>query len=101
MGVSSVLIRFPNQILRNSHLECIEPSLLDTADEYDKFMADAMRLAKDVSGNQTFNTVKPLLNFWAAFSASNEVSCNAILTVACDNQISPLYEEWHRCGWNS
>jgi hypothetical protein len=46
----------------------------DTANEYHKFMADARRLAEDVSGNQTFNTVKPLLNFWAAFSPSNEVS---------------------------
>lgn len=49
-------------------------SLIDTVSEYNKFIADAMRLAKDISSNQTFNTVKPLLNFWAAFSASNEVS---------------------------
>ena len=53
----------------------MKSSLLDTAGEYDKFTADAMRLAMDISGNQTFNTVKPLLNLWAAFSASNEVSC--------------------------
>ncbi|KZP26330.1 hypothetical protein FIBSPDRAFT_732610 [Athelia psychrophila] len=43
-----------------------------TADEYAKFINDAMRLAVDVSSNQTFNSVKPLLNFWAAFSPSNE-----------------------------
>ncbi|TFK39079.1 IgA peptidase M64-domain-containing protein [Crucibulum laeve] len=41
-------------------------------EEYDKFIQDAGRLAQDVSGNQTFNTVKPLLNFWAAFSPSKE-----------------------------
>ena len=54
----------------------------DTVSEKAKFFEDAMRLAKDVSGNQTFHTVKPLLNFWAAFSPSNEVcaffSYNAI-----------------------
>lgn len=43
-----------------------------TADEYNKFIADALRLAEDVSYNQTFNTVKPLLNFWAAFTPSKE-----------------------------
>lgn len=37
-----------------------------------KFIADATRLADDVSKNQTFYTVKPLLNFWAAFSPSKE-----------------------------
>ncbi|KIK69982.1 hypothetical protein GYMLUDRAFT_34387 [Collybiopsis luxurians FD-317 M1] len=41
-------------------------------EERDKFIKDAYRLAKDVSGNQTFNTVKPLMNFWAAFTASEE-----------------------------
>ncbi|THU96670.1 hypothetical protein K435DRAFT_754775 [Dendrothele bispora CBS 962.96] len=43
-----------------------------TVDEKDKFIEDAMRLADDISGNQTFNTVKPLMNFWAAFSPSEE-----------------------------
>ncbi|OSX57195.1 hypothetical protein POSPLADRAFT_1050237 [Postia placenta MAD-698-R-SB12] len=43
-----------------------------TANERDKFISDANRLALDISGNQTFNTVKPLLNFWAAFVPSNE-----------------------------
>ncbi|KAJ7600264.1 IgA peptidase M64-domain-containing protein [Mycena floridula] len=41
-------------------------------EEKDKFFEDAMRLAVDISGNHTFNTVKPLLNFWAAFSPSTE-----------------------------
>ncbi|KAK2465309.1 hypothetical protein APHAL10511_002663 [Amanita phalloides] len=40
--------------------------------ERSKFLEDSRRLAEDISGNQTFNTVKPLLNFWAAFSASKE-----------------------------
>ncbi|KAF7365538.1 hypothetical protein MVEN_00427000 [Mycena venus] len=41
-------------------------------EERDKFFEDATRLADDISGNQTFNTVKPLLNFWAAFTPSKE-----------------------------
>ncbi|OCH90452.1 hypothetical protein OBBRIDRAFT_793331 [Obba rivulosa] len=41
-------------------------------EEKAKFLEDATRLANDISGNQTFDTVKPLLNFWAAFSPSNE-----------------------------
>ncbi|KAE9396151.1 cytochrome P450 [Gymnopus androsaceus JB14] len=41
-------------------------------EDKDKFMQDALRLAEDVSGNQTFHTVKPLMNFWAAFTASEE-----------------------------
>ena len=45
----------------------------DVADERGKFIEDARRLAEDVSNNQTFNTVQPLLNFWAAFSPSKEV----------------------------
>ncbi|KAI0655583.1 IgA peptidase M64-domain-containing protein [Cubamyces menziesii] len=42
------------------------------SEEKDKFIDDAMRLAEDISGNQTFYTVKPLLNFWAAFTPSKE-----------------------------
>ncbi|KAF8073531.1 IgA peptidase M64-domain-containing protein [Lyophyllum atratum] len=41
-------------------------------DERDKFLGDAARLAQDVSANQTFATVRPLLNFWAAFTPSKE-----------------------------
>ncbi|GLB38192.1 putative igA Peptidase M64 [Lyophyllum shimeji] len=40
--------------------------------ERDKFLEDAARLAGDISANQTFATVRPLLNFWAAFSPSKE-----------------------------
>ncbi|KAL1946047.1 hypothetical protein VTO73DRAFT_15174 [Trametes versicolor] len=43
-----------------------------TSEERDKFFDDAMRLAEDISGNQTFYTVKPLLNFWGAFTPSKE-----------------------------
>jgi IgA Peptidase M64 len=46
---------------------------VDVANEREKFIEDARRLAEDVSTNQTFNTVQPLLNFWAAFSPSKEV----------------------------
>ncbi|KAI0345646.1 hypothetical protein BDW22DRAFT_1324402 [Trametopsis cervina] len=44
------------------------------AEEYPKFIEDAKRLAEDISYNHTFNTVKPLLNFWAAFTPSKEAS---------------------------
>lgn len=47
---------------------------LDTTYETNKFFEDAMRLAVDVSQNQTFYTVKPLLNFWGAFTPSEEVN---------------------------
>ncbi|EJD00187.1 uncharacterized protein FOMMEDRAFT_142576 [Fomitiporia mediterranea MF3/22] len=43
-----------------------------TKNEKSKFVEDAKRLAFDLSNNQTFATVKPLLNFWAAFTPSNE-----------------------------
>ena len=60
--------------------------LPDTAEEKDKFLDDAFRLAEDISGNQTFYTVKPLLNFWAAFVPSKEVmtltTCNRLLTAS-------------------
>ena len=46
----------------------------DTEDEKNKFFDDATWLSEDITANVTFNTVKPLLNFWAAFTASNEVS---------------------------
>lgn len=52
---------------------------IDTEQEKDKFLDDAMRLALDVSSNQTFNTVKPLLNFWAAFVPSHEVGDYTVL----------------------
>ncbi|KAI0718190.1 IgA peptidase M64-domain-containing protein [Cerioporus squamosus] len=43
-----------------------------TSEERGKFIEDALRLAEDISGNKTFYTVKPLLNFWAAFTPSKE-----------------------------
>ncbi|KAI0630008.1 IgA peptidase M64-domain-containing protein [Trametes polyzona] len=43
-----------------------------TAQERDKFFDDALRLANDISRNQTFYTVQPLLNFWAAFTPSKQ-----------------------------
>ena len=47
---------------------------LDTESERSKFFDDATRLVEEISQNQTFYTVKPLLNFWAAFTPSAEVS---------------------------
>ncbi|PVF99488.1 hypothetical protein CPB86DRAFT_756598 [Serendipita vermifera] len=40
--------------------------------EKQKFLQDAERLAKDISANQTFATVRPLLNIWAAFTPSED-----------------------------
>ncbi|KAG7088792.1 hypothetical protein E1B28_012756 [Marasmius oreades] len=43
-----------------------------TGEEKAKFIDDARYLAEELSTNQTFNTVKPLMNFWAAFVPSRE-----------------------------
>ncbi|KIJ62676.1 hypothetical protein HYDPIDRAFT_30269 [Hydnomerulius pinastri MD-312] len=43
-----------------------------TPNERQKFLDDATRLAQDMSANQTFFTVKPLLNFWAVYTPSRE-----------------------------
>ncbi|KAF8319786.1 hypothetical protein DL93DRAFT_2053507 [Clavulina sp. PMI_390] len=40
--------------------------------EHEKFLQDAHRLAKDLTANQTFAPVLPLLNFFAAYSPSVE-----------------------------
>lgn len=72
------LVFFSDGCMRVLSFHRVNLSLIpsDLAEEHDKFLADARRLAEDVSQNQTFNTVKPLLNFWAAFTPSREVcSC--------------------------
>ncbi|KAI1650986.1 IgA peptidase M64-domain-containing protein [Daldinia loculata] len=43
-----------------------------TEDEKDKFFADALFLANNITDGQTFFDVLPVLNFWAGFSPSNE-----------------------------
>ncbi|KAF3055261.1 hypothetical protein GL218_07476 [Daldinia childiae] len=43
-----------------------------TEDEKDKFFADALFLANNITDGQTFVDVLPVLNFWAGFSPSNE-----------------------------
>ncbi|EKM79164.1 hypothetical protein AGABI1DRAFT_106739 [Agaricus bisporus var. burnettii JB137-S8] len=48
-----------------------------TIEEMDKFFTDAKRLADDISQNQTFFTVRPLLNFWGAFTPSEESGIGA------------------------
>lgn len=45
----------------------------DTEEEKDKFFADALSLATDLTDGQTFADVLPLMNFWAGFSPSTEV----------------------------
>ncbi|KAI0315587.1 IgA peptidase M64-domain-containing protein [Amylostereum chailletii] len=42
------------------------------AEERAKFIQDVVGLVGEISGNQTFHTVAPLLNFWAAFTPSKE-----------------------------
>ena len=44
-------------------------------------------LADDLAYNQTFTTVQPLMNFWAAFTPSNEVS---FLSISESPQIETL-----------
>ncbi|KAI1102437.1 IgA peptidase M64-domain-containing protein [Jackrogersella minutella] len=41
-----------------------------TENEKDKFFADALFLAKNITTGQTFNDVFPVMNFWAGFSPS-------------------------------
>ncbi len=48
---------------------------IDLLEEREKFIVDALRLAEDVSKNQTFNTVQPILNFWAAFTPQPRSGC--------------------------
>ncbi|KAF8133900.1 IgA peptidase M64-domain-containing protein [Boletus edulis] len=43
-----------------------------TAGERQKFLDDASRLARDLVTNQTFFTVRPLLNIWVVFTPSKE-----------------------------
>lgn len=45
----------------------------DTEGEKDKFFADALFLARNLTDGQTFVDVLPLMNFWAGFSPSAEV----------------------------
>ncbi|KAG7088771.1 hypothetical protein E1B28_012737 [Marasmius oreades] len=40
--------------------------------EKPKFLSDAMAFAKDITTNNTFHSVQPLMNFWAAFTPSKE-----------------------------
>ncbi|CAE6481398.1 unnamed protein product [Rhizoctonia solani] len=42
------------------------------AEEKQKFLNDATRLARAISVNQTYAPVAPLINFWGAFTPSNE-----------------------------
>ncbi|CAE7158838.1 unnamed protein product [Rhizoctonia solani] len=42
------------------------------AEEQQKFLDDATRLARAISINQTYAPVAPLLNFWGAFTPSNQ-----------------------------
>lgn len=45
----------------------------DTEHEKDKFFADAMFLATNLTNGHTFSDVLPVMNFWAGFSPSAQV----------------------------
>jgi hypothetical protein len=48
----------------------------------------------DISGNQTFSTVRPLLNIWAAFTPSNNVS----MSLPIFHVFNLRFLEWNRDG---
>ena len=75
MAVSSSINVCPPCNVRISR--SIPDHMLDTESERSKFFDDATCLAGEISQNQTFYAVKPLLNFWAAFTPSAEVSINS------------------------
>lgn len=70
----------------------------DVQSEREKFFNDAKRLAEDVSKNQTFYTVQPLLNFWAAFTPSDEVNCRSCAheESGADLDFRCMNPEWNR-----
>jgi hypothetical protein len=63
----------------------------DTKDEKPKFVKDAQKLADDLAYNETFATVRPLMNFWAAFTPSNEV-CPTNISSSVNNNGSTFVE---------
>ena len=76
MVVSLVTHLYPMSSLLTdwlSHLLAAPRSRADRRSEYGKFILDATRLVEEISANQTFHSVSPLLNFWAAFTPSEEV----------------------------
>ena len=52
---------------------------IDLESEKKKFIDDVTRLVDEIAGNQTFHTVAPLLNFWAAFTPSNEAGSSQLI----------------------
>jgi hypothetical protein len=64
----------PNRWLTHYLTYSLPPrSRIDRRSEYDRFISDVTRLVEEISANQTFHSVSPLLNFWAAFTPSEEV----------------------------
>lgn len=53
---------------------------VDTEEEKDKFFADALFLATNLTDGQTFVDVLPVMNYWAGFSPSAEV-CDIIRVI--------------------
>ena len=49
---------------------------LDTPEEKHQFFKDVKFLVDSISANQTYHTVAPLMNFWAAYTPSKQVSSN-------------------------
>ncbi|KAH9059979.1 IgA peptidase M64-domain-containing protein [Lactarius vividus] len=68
------------------------------ASERHKFISDVSRLVKEISANQTFHSVAPLLNFWAAFTPSEEsgvgvggVPKKQVVTIISTTELRGLY----------
>lgn len=49
-----------------------------TEAEKDKFFDDAMALATELTDGRTFADVLPVMNWWAGFTASNEVGFDLV-----------------------
>ena len=96
-GCKSISLVFVLSESFNTHIRTLQP--IDTSKEKDKFLGDALRLAEDISSNQTFYTVKPLLNFWAAFAPSKEVRCVTSLEIT-PSAFSFIIERC-RCRWQA
>jgi len=73
--------------------------MLDIESERSKFFDDATRLVEEISQNQTFYTVKPLLNFWAAFTPSAEVSTSGPQPAIPPSSSCDLIQTGDRRSW--
>lgn len=64
-----------------------------TEGEKDKFFDDAMALATELTDGRTFADVLPVMNWWAGFTASNEVGLWVDRRRPFDDLV------WRSLGW--